>query len=626
MWRRHRRVLLVLADALAIVVSLLLANLLRFDQLFPTGRGFPHFHRWIQIDLFVTPVVFFLLGMYRSSWRYASVRDLVRIIQAVILRTGAVIIVYVGLGFHGIPRSVVIMDSILLLLTAGGMRLATRVQAELRKIPISGRRVLIVGAGESGEMIVREMRRRTDLDYLPVGFVDDDEEKHGVLIHGVPVLGGREDISDIVRSRGVVELIVAVPSASAQDLRHIRSLIGDPSIRLKAVPAMAEMLGEPLGLRQVRDVRVEDLLGREPVVLDVEAIRRDVHGHDVLVTGGGGSIGRELARQLVALKPSRLILLDRSENNLFQIQMELGTLAPDLDLECCIADIQDELRMREVLAEFHPRVIYHAAAYKHVPMMEFNPLEAVSNNILGTRLVARLAREFGVARFVLISTDKAVHPRSVMGKTKRVAELIIQAMNGGAGCFMAVRFGNVLGSDGSVVPIFRRQIASGGPVTVTHAEATRYFMTIPEAVQLVMQSGTMGKGGEIFMLDMGEPVRIVDLARNLIELSGLRPNVDIDITFTGLRPGEKLHEELSLEGEQTVPTSHEKIVVLTGDPVEPSALAVRVEELEEAWRRRDSRSATRLLSAIVEAFEPSRGRDGGNVADFQAGRLRRAVT
>ena len=622
MWRRHRRVLLVLADMLVIVVASLTANYLRFDQLFPTADY--SFARWIQLNLALTPVLFYFLGLYQSSWRYASIRDVVRIVQAVGLRTGALLVVWMSLALGVLPRSVVAMDTMLLLVLSGGLRMTFRVHAELRRRPQAGRRVLIVGAGESGEMIVREMRRRVDLDYQPVGFVDDDEEKHGVVIHGITVLGGREDIPSVVQSRGVVEVIVAVPSASAKDLRQIRTLIGDPAVRLKAVPAMAEMLDETLGLRQVREVRVEDLLGRKPVVLDVGAIRRELHGYTVLVTGGGGSIGRELARQLVGLKPSRMVLVDRSENNLFHIQMELRTLAPDQDVDYCIADIQDETRMREVLEDCRPRVIYHAAAYKHVPMMEFNPLEAVGNNVFGTRQMAILAQEVGVSKFVLISTDKAVNPRSIMGKTKRLAELIIQARNGGATRFLSVRFGNVLGSDGSVVPIFRRQIESGGPVTVTHAEATRYFMTIPEAVQLVMQAGTMGQGGEIFMLDMGEPVRIVDLARNLIELSGLRPNVDIDILFTGLRPGEKLHEELSLEGEQTCPTTHDKIVALAGNAGDLEALSGHIDRLQVAWRERDARAATKMLSSIADTFEPSLDAAVDNLSSFEAQRRRRA--
>jgi len=624
---RHPRLLLVVVDSAAIVLAILIANTLRFDEPFPTADNqFPAFHRWLQFDLLLTPIIFYFFGLYQSAWRYASIRDMLRIAQAVLLRTAAVILAFVVFGHSGLPRSVVVIDTLVLLLAIGGFRLLTRVHGELRLRPTGGRAVLIVGAGQSGEMIVREMLRRRDLDYSPVGFVDDDPDKHGVLIHGLPVFGGRDEISEIVRTRGVKEVIVAVPSASAADLRDIRARCGDPKVRLKAVPAVNEMLGGPAGLRQVREVAVEDLLGREPVVLDGEAIRRDIEGHPVLVTGGGGSIGRELARQLAALKPSRLILIDRSENNLFAIGLELQACAPEQAVSYCIADIQDERRMREIYALFRPRVVYHAAAYKHVPMMEFNPLEAVGNNILGTRLVARLAAEFEVGRFVLISTDKAVNPVNVMGKTKRVAELIVQSLNGGGTRFIAVRFGNVLGSDGSVVPIFRQQIAAGGPVTVTHPEISRYFMTIPEAVQLVMQAGTMGTGGEIFMLDMGQPVKIVDLAQNIIELSGFRPNVDIDIVFTGLRPGERLHEQLYMDGEETQPTAHGKIVMLSHPPLDPHTLALSVADLESALATREPDATLARLTELVDAFAPNRRVPSDHVGDAREARLREAYT
>ncbi|MGD8374566.1 MAG: nucleoside-diphosphate sugar epimerase/dehydratase [Acidobacteriota bacterium] len=602
LWPR-RRALFVVADVLIIIVANLLANLLRFDDPFPSGRvQFLYFHRWMYLDLVLTPLIFWVFRLYRSSWRYTSIHELIQIVQAVLARTVAVVLAFVALGYHGLPRSVVVMDTVLLLLLAGGLRTMGRVHGELSRKRSGGRRVLIVGAGESGEMIVRQMRQRGDLDYVPIGFVDDDPEKHGVNIHGVPVLGGRDDIPEILRTRRAVEVIVAIPSASARDLREIRRLCGDRKVRLKALPSMPDFLEDPASMRQIRDVQVEDLLGREPVVLDVEAIRRDIYGHTVLVTGGGGSIGREMARQLAALRPSHLVLVDRSENNLFAIQMDLRSLAPDLPVSYCVGDIQDEVRMHEVFEKHRPHVVYHAAAYKHVPMMESNVVEAVSNNVFGTRLLARLAAEFEAVRFVLISTDKAVNPSSVMGRTKRVAELILQSMNGASTRFIAVRFGNVLGSDGSVVPIFRNQIASGGPVTVTHPEATRYFMTIPEAVQLVMQAGSMGEGGEIFMLDMGEPVRIVDLARNMIELSGFRTDVDIDIQFTGLRPGEKLHEELSAADENTLPTAHEKIVKLSVRSVAHVELNRELEGLRTALGRRDGETLGRELAALVLAY------------------------
>jgi FlaA1/EpsC-like NDP-sugar epimerase len=603
--------------------ALLVANLLRFDDPFPTSQW--AFFRWLYLDLAVTPLVFHMLGLYRASWRYASVPDLVRLLQAVILRTALLFIGFVGWGYYGPPRSVAIIDGVLLFLACGGLRLASRLQGELRRRPGGRRPVLIVGAGESGEMIVREMRRRVDLDYQPVAFVDDDPEKHGVRIHDVPVVGGREEIPRIVRDRGVTEVIVAIPSASAADLREIRALAKD--VRLKAVPAVDQMLGGPSALQQVREVKIEDLLGREAVVLDVERIRREIRGHAILVTGGGGSIGREMARQLASLQPAHLVLVDRSENNLFNIGRELAETAPDLRISYCVGDIQDEARMREILAGCRPRVVYHAAAYKHVPMMEFNLLEAVSNNVFGTLQMARLAAEHGASRFVLISTDKAVNPQSVMGKTKRVAELIVQSMNGGPTRFVSVRFGNVLGSDGSVVPIFREQIAAGGPITVTHAEATRYFMTIPEAVQLVLQAGSMGEGGEIFMLEMGRPVRIVDLARNLIELSGLRPEVDVEVVFTGLRPGEKLHEELYTAAEATQPTAHEKIVMLAMQPVSRPRLQQELEELRAAVERRDVDEAARRLSDLVHAYAPDRGARSPEAAPAaSAGRVREAYT
>ncbi|MBI4161309.1 MAG: polysaccharide biosynthesis protein, partial [Acidobacteria bacterium] len=545
-WRRSA--LLPVLDLGFVLVAAFGAIFLRFETLLPPI--FPHFRAWLVLSLLLTPAVFAYVGLYRGVWRYASINEILVIARGMAYRTVLLVVVFYGLGFAPLPRSIPVLDGLLLFLLVAGSRFAHRLRREVFSLrSLRGKKpVLIVGAGDAGEILLREMRTYGRHGYNPVGLIDDDPAKRGIRIHGVPVLGTQEDLPGLIRERGVEEVVLAIPSATGRQIRRIFERVRSTGVRLRTVPALQELANGEIHWNQLREVGLEDLLGRESIRLDEDRIRRALPGKRVLITGGAGSIGRELARQIAALKPARLALLDQNENNLFQIGLELAERNPGVAMETLVADILDEVRLGRLFGEERPQVVFHAAAYKHVPMMERNPREAIKNNVLGTWNVARAAVEHGVERCVNISTDKAVHPANVMGATKRIAELIVQGLNGEATRFVSVRFGNVLGSDGSVVPVFQRQIAAGGPVTVTHPDVRRYFMTIPEAVQLVLQAGTMGEGGEIFILEMGESIRIDDLARNLIELNGLRPGEDIEVVYTGLRPGEKMTEELTVPG------------------------------------------------------------------------------
>ncbi len=576
----RKSAVLLVADMVAVVLASLAANYLRFDTPFPSA--FVHFEQWLVIDLVVTPLAFYATGLYRGIWRYASVTDLLLILKSVGARSILLVALFILLGYdRGMPRSVVLIDAMIVFGLVGGVRFLTRMQKELSQARVlkTRRPILIVGAGDAGEIILREMRNNQRMDYNPVGFIDDDAAKWGVRIHGVPVLGGHEEIPRVAAERQVREVVVAIPSASGSDLAEVYKYCQRAGLRTRTLPPMKQLIDGQVHLSQVRDVELEDLLGRDPVKVDLAAIGSYLQGKRVLVTGGGGSIGRELARQVAEFEPEQLILLDRNENNMYFVELELRKRFPTLALEAVVADITDQPRMEEVFGLYRPHTVFHAAAYKHVPLMELNAAEAFKNNVIGTWITAREAESHGCERFVLISTDKAVNPVSVMGATKRVAELVVQSMNRGSTRFVSVRFGNVLGSDGSVVPLFKKQIAEGGPVTVTHPDVTRYFMTIPEAVQLVLQAGTMGQGGEVYILDMGQAIRIVDLARNLIDLSGFAPGSDIEIVFTGLRPGEKLHEELHLNREDIQATSHEKILKCREEGTAESDLLTRLAAL-----------------------------------------------
>jgi len=571
---------LLLADVSAIVLTAFAANYLRFEEIYPAE--FVHFDKWLLLDILLMPLVFHFMGLYRSAWRYVSINDLKVVVAAVTVRTVLLVSLFVFLGYdRAFSRSTVIIQAILLLGAVGGVRLTTRMRREFsqqkslkHKTP-----VLIIGAGDAGEIILRELKGNQTLRHKPVGFIDDDREKWGLRIHGVPVLGGTSTIPKHASELKVSDAIIAMPSASGRQLSEVVRVCRGAGVRTKTVPPVSELFEGKLSLSQVRNVELEDLLGRDAVNVEMDVIRSGISGRRVLITGGAGSIGRELARQVAEFGPERLAIYDRNENSIYFTEMDLRKRFPSVKIECVVGDILDRPRLRDTLSQRSPHVVFHAAAFKHVPMMELNATEAFKNNVLGTRHVAEEASAAGVERFVLISTDKAVNPISVMGGTKRLAELVLQDIESRTR-FISVRFGNVLGSDGSVIPLFKKQIAEGGPVTVTHPEVTRYFMTIKEAVQLVLQAGSMGAGGEVFLLDMGQPIKILDLAKNLIELSGFRPDTDIEIVFTGLRPGEKLYEELHYVGEEWLDTAHEKILKFRNGGVSGGAVLRRLNLIE----------------------------------------------
>jgi FlaA1/EpsC-like NDP-sugar epimerase len=604
--RRSKQFVFILADVVAVLLANLMAVLLRFDfdwSLIPLPQN--RSIELLALDLLLTPTVFYAVGLYQGYWKYASLVDLLRLARAVAYRTTALIVLFYALGFAGLSRAVLIMNTVLLLVLAGIVRLAPRFHFEMSssRQRSTGLRTLIIGAGDTGESLLRELKKNPG-EYNPIGFVDDDREKAGVKIHGVPVLGDRDSLQRLIEEYGVREVIIAIPGTTGRVMREIFEVCRRTHARFRTVPTRGEMVRGAARISQIRLVDLEDLLGRDVVTMDQQVLRRSLTGSRVLVTGAAGSIGREMARQIAAYEPELLVLLDRNENGLFDLEAQLRDANPLLNLAIVVGDVLDRNRMDGVFRDYQPRSVFHASAYKHVPLMEQNPVEAIKNNVVATRHLAAIASARGVERFIYVSTDKAVRPTSVMGATKRLGERLVKSMSSGGTRFLAVRFGNVLGSDGSVVPTFRKQIAAGGPVTVTHPEATRYFMTIPEAVQLVLMAGAMGEGGETFLLQMGQPVRIVDLARHLIELSGLRPDEDIRVVFTGLRPGEKMHEDLKDSSEEALPTPNEKIMVLTGvEPLVDEDWA-RMKAMEEAALEGQADAAMAALRHLVPDYRP----------------------
>ena len=555
--------------------------------------------------------VFLPFGMYSRLWRHAGVPDMAKIIQATAASTvacatlGLFLLPTSGLTTLRVPISVVILDSFLTVLAVAAPRLLIRAVATLQRAPQTtpARRVLIVGAGAAGEMILRELRTNPQLGLTPVGLVDDDPRKQNVRMNDVPVLGTLSQIPTLIPEYTVDEIVIALPTAPGRVVRAVVRAALDAGITARTVPALFEILSGRVSLSHLRKVEIQDLLRREPVRTDLGPVRAIVAGQIVLVTGAGGSIGSELARQLAQLQPAHLVLLGNGENEIFDILNELQAAHPTLPLTSVIADVRDATRLRSVFGRLRPHAVFHAAAHKHVPLMEDNVADAVTNNVLGTGNVVRCAVDYDAEHLVLISTDKAVRPTSVMGATKRVAEMVVQqaAVRHGRN-FVSVRFGNVLGSRSSVVPIFLAQIRAGGPLTITHPEMRRYFMTIPEAVQLVLQAGALGQGGEVFVLDMGEPIRIVDLATDLVRLSGLELGRDIEIRYTGIRPGERLYEEPFFCHEEVLPTGHPKILRTTNNQI-PADVGSSIERLATAGRDcRSDEELRSLLKTLVPDF------------------------
>jgi FlaA1/EpsC-like NDP-sugar epimerase len=587
--------------------ALAIAFLLRFDLRVPAALR-DIVHTWLPVLLAVRVLAFYRYGLFRGMWRYTGAKDAIAIAKATTLATLATTAFLLVAFGHHFPRSVIAIEWFAAMLLVGGARFSFRAfrpqNLRVSDAESAPRRILIVGAGDAGEMLLREIQTRHFGRWKPVGLVDDDPHKRGLHIHGVRVLGRVTDIPEIVSERLVEEVLIAVPTATGAQMRRIVEECKAIGVRFKTIPGLDHLMDGRVSVNQLRDVAIEDLLGRDPVELDMAAISAAMEGHVVMVSGAGGSIGSELCRQVCRFKPSALLLVEQAENALFFIHRELERTFPQVTLVPLIVDVADAARVDEVFAAHRPTVVFHAAAHKHVPMMEWNPGEAVKNNVFGTKTLADAADRHGAERFVMISTDKAVNPTSVMGVSKRVAEIYVQALSQRSRTrFVTVRFGNVLGSNGSVIPIFKQQIADGGPVTVTHPEMRRYFMTIPEASQLVLQAGTMGEGGEIFVLDMGEPVRIADLARDLITLSGLRPGIDIEIQFTGVRPGEKLFEELSVDAENAAKTRHPKIFVGRFRPHGWELVQRQLRELQ-AVAGADPAAVRRKFQDMVPEYRP----------------------
>lgn len=604
--RGVRLSIVLLMHVVIFAAAYVCAWLVRFDFEPPTDwQGVMWKTLWVVVA--VKMIAFYALQMFQGWWKYVSLRDVTQLAKGLAVGSiGFMVINVFVISGGAFPRSIYILDFGLALFLIGGARGSLRILREAARSMQFSRadkiNLLIIGAGDTGETLLREIQKNPNLPYRPIGFLDDDAYKHGLRIHGVPVLGAVSSLSEAVEKHGIAQIIIAMPSARREQMRRVIDATKATDVNTKILPAVEAILEGRVSLGQLREVSISDVLGREPVKLDTNSIGRFIEGQRVLVTGAGGSIGSEICRQVLRFNPARLIMVERGETPLFFIHGELKEDHGDV-LEPYIASVTDRSRMEQIFAEHNPDVVIHAAAYKHVPLMEMHPCEAVLNNVVGTQVVSDLAGEHGVGTFVLISTDKAVNPTSVMGVTKRVTELFVLSREDSYDetDYCVVRFGNVLGSNGSVVPIFRDQIERGGPVTVTHPEMTRYFMTIPEASQLVLQAAAIGNGGEMFILDMGQPVKIADLARDMIRLSGLTED-EIEIVYTGPRPGEKLFEELTLAAEDVDTTRHDKIFVGANDATEMEFLLQHLDDLLESARNGDDVAVRHALKRIVPRY------------------------
>ena len=606
----NRIIALVLMDIMSIIVASFAALYVRFDFSFSAiyEEFLLKFEHILIPNILVTLLFFTLWKLYKSVWRYASANELINIVFATACTTAAQVI-YCHLFHQEMPRSYYILYWFILMLETCCIRFGYRILRLInsKRAEAAGKEnrinVMVIGAGEAGNMILKEIESSRYLNLQAKCIIDDQPGCHGKMLRGVPIIGGRDKILEAVPHYGIDEIIFAIPSANVQTKKEILDICKESGCKLRTLPGMYQLINGEVSVSKLKEVEIEDLLGREPICINVAEVLDYLSGKTVLVTGGGGSIGSELCRQIAGHHPKRLIIVDIYENNAYEIQQELLRKYPELDLVVLIASVRNTSRINDIFATYRPDVVYHAAAHKHVPLRETSPNEAIKNNVMGTWKTAQAADEYGVRKFVLISTDKAVNPTNVMGASKRICEMIIQMMNQKSQTnFVAVRFGNVLGSNGSVIPLFKQQIAEGGPVTVTHPDIVRYFMTIPEAVSLVLQAGAYARGGEIFVLDMGKPVKILDLATNLIKLSGYKAGEDIQIKFTGLRPGEKMYEELLMNEEGLKKTANKMIFI--GKPIEFDT-EIFEKQLEKliADAKREDRDIRKHISEIVTTYQ-----------------------
>ena len=604
---RVRQSILIMLDFLLITLSNLISIDIILKHYLPYKNIYGTIYSILIVYSIISLVSIYYFNGYSSLWRYAEIDEVIIIAKACIVNT-ALLIGVVLLMKLPIPFYFYYINYIMNVAIICGIRIVYRYlrHCRLRKISSSDvSRVLIIGGGNGGSMVINELYNNPQLNKVPVAIVDDDRSKIGRIMHGVPILDSTYEIESIVKKMKIDEIIFSIASINNERKQEILKICNQTKCRVRTIPGIYEIIDGKVDIKKIRDVEIKDLLGRKPVEVNLNEISRYITDKVVLVTGGGGSIGSELCRQIAANNPKMLIIVDIYENNAYEIEQELIRLYKgNINLKTIIASIRDVKRMDRIFEQYNPNVVSHAAAHKHVPLMEVSPGEAIKNNVFGTKNIAELSHKYGVSRFVLISTDKAVNPTNIMGATKRAAEMIIQTMNECSKTeFVAVRFGNVLGSNGSVIPLFKKQIEEGGPITVTHPEIIRYFMTIPEAVQLVIQAGSMAKGGEIFILDMGQPVKILDLATNLIKLSGLEPGKDIKINYSGLRPGEKLYEELLMAEEGIIDTQHEKIFI--GKPIEldKDFLYTKLDELKERVHNEDVDSIESIMKEIVTTYK-----------------------
>jgi FlaA1/EpsC-like NDP-sugar epimerase len=608
--RKYKRILVPAGEALLLILLLSLSYWIRlgvFDRAYIPQIAF--------LTAAIIPIkiaLFWIFRLYHISFRFMSVYEIVNILKASSISAlffALIIIVFRDISFmKGFPRSVIFIDFMLTFIMSSGLRLAFRFLYFPQLKEEKGIRALVVGAGSAGEQLVREMQTSPRSSYTPVAFVDDDKGKLGSIIHGVSVMGGKEEIPQIVKDFEVDEIIISIPSASSAELRKIMEYVGESGIsNVKILPGLFRIISGEAALSDVREIAPEDLLGREPVKIDMENIASYLTGKRILVTGAGGSIGSELCRQIASFDPAALIMVDMGETELFYIDREIKERFSQTPITVIIADVKDMISMRNIFLDYLPQVVFHAAAYKHVPLMETNLREAVLNNVEGTRITALFSMEYNVEKFIFISTDKAINPTSVMGATKRVAENLLRCLNDKNTRFVSVRFGNVLESRGSVVPIFKEQIKKGGPITITHPDMKRYLMSITEAVELVLQAGAMGEGGEVFVLDMGEPVKILNLARDIIRFYGLEPDRDIPIVYTGKRPGEKLFEELLTAEEGTAATKHEKIFIARSkDNPGPDYVKKTENLINVARNSMGDENIIALLKELVPTYRPQK--------------------